>query len=61
MFTTIGNRFSDCCQHEHETRDEAQRCLVLHQNEMRKALKISKRQIVEFESWDEIEEEYQNY
>jgi hypothetical protein len=49
MYTTAGLRGHkvDTCGHEHETHDEAQRCLVVHQQEMRKAGKMSVRQIVD--------------
>lgn len=57
MYTTFGwissTRY-DCCEHEHGTRDEAQRCLVAHQLELRRAGKVSKRQVVEAESLDEL-------
>lgn len=61
MFTTIGRKITDCCNHEHVTRDEAQKCLLQHQNEMRKQGKVSNRSIIEFETWEEVEEEYTVY
>jgi len=60
MFITVGKFTSkglDCCEHEHETRDEAQECLLEHQAEMRKQNKVSDRRIAEVDSLDEIYEE----
>lgn len=59
MFTTAERRGAriDCCDHEHLTRDEAQTCLVKHQNECRKDGKLSKRQVIEVDSLDELYEE----
>lgn len=57
MYTTAGRwttKGLDCCGHEHDTRDEAQKCLLQHQNDMRKAGKLSSREIVEVESLDEL-------
>lgn len=64
MFTTVGIRKGtgiDCCDHEHDTRDEAQLCLMQHQNEMRKAAKVSTRTIVEVDSLDTLYEESEVY
>lgn len=61
MFTTVGTRITDCCDHEHDSRDDAQKCLVEHQNEMRRGGRLSKRRVIEFESWDELEEEFEVY
>lgn len=64
MFTTVGKRSAtsiDCCDHEHETRDEAQKCLLAHQNEMRRANRTSNRQIIEVDSLDELYEESELY
>jgi hypothetical protein len=57
MYTTVGKRSSrsiDCCDHEHESRDDAQRCLLSHQNEMRRAGNVSHREIIEVETLDEV-------
>lgn len=64
MYTTVGRRSTlgiDCCDHEHETHDEAQRCLLDHQNEMRKAKKVSTRMIIEVESIEQVYEESEVY
>jgi hypothetical protein len=60
MWTTVGIRGSntvDCCNHEHESRDEAQKCLIEHQAEMRRLNKKSVRQIAEADSLDQIADE----
>jgi hypothetical protein len=59
MYTTVGNWTSkglDCCDHEHETRDEAQRCLLEHQKAMRLVNKVSTRQIIAIESLAELDD-----
>ena len=58
MFTTLGNKAVDCCEHEHETRDEAQLCLLEHHKLMRLIGKVSTRQVVELDSMEEIEDFY---
>lgn len=57
MFTTLGPRVADCCEHEHPTRDDAQTCLVAHQAAMRGAGRVSERVVVEAESLEELFEE----
>lgn len=64
MYSCVGARSNntiDCCGHEHETRDEAQLCLLEHQKEMRHQNKISTRQIVEIDSLDQVYEESELY
>lgn len=59
MYTTLGfkGRNIDCCDHEHETIEEAQKCLVAYQNELRKLGQVTNRKIMEVESLSSMYDE----
>lgn len=54
MFITIGRKSH--CNHEHETYEEAQKCVGKHISTLRAQNKISDRVIVEVDSLEEADE-----
>ncbi len=56
MYTTIGKFSKSSCRHLHKTFDEAQECLIKHQNECRKSDKISDRIILEIDSLEDLDD-----
>ena len=56
MYVNIGQTISDCCGHEHSTRDEAEHCLAEHLVVQRKKGRVSNRRVVEIDSLGDLDE-----
>jgi hypothetical protein len=53
-YTNVSLKRGTHCQHLHENRDLAQKCLLEHQAECRKNGKVSDRVILEVESLEDV-------
>lgn len=60
MFVNVG-KGNDHCPHEHETWDDAQKCLTEYTQELRKLGKVCDRIIVETDSIEQLEDDLTFY
>lgn len=60
MYVTVGLK-DGWCEHEHENRTEAEKCLLEHQKTCRKKNKISDRIVTEVDSVEELMDALDRY